>query len=320
MAFDYARNMGKSGKPGPNARLAALSVMVLSLASSLVAKCPTYAVELRGKIECSFKSGDKVLVTLIFSDNQPEASGEETALDIHDGRFNGRVAFKTYSSSGLLGEDKCGRRPKGVLIRLIEADGVEKDRTSLKIASAFTYDEKQGEYTVRSEVILHGWCEPKCDETPQPTGEESRGSVTTPIGWHKVDAGAFSLFAPLGWEFHQLMGVDSYVGEFLGDGVVLKFDFGRYSSSLKEAKKPAYVIAHQPIGGFPAKIVSPIAQGHGVTGVYFHSVGRSNALCLWGQELTSKQQELVLKIFETIRFGGTVPQSVIPPPPTKTAQ
>jgi hypothetical protein len=47
--------------------------------------------------------------------------------------------------------------------------------------------------------------------------------VTTPIGWHKVDAGAFSLFAPLGWEFHQLMGVDSYVGEFLGDGVVLKF-------------------------------------------------------------------------------------------------
>jgi hypothetical protein len=149
----------------------------------------------------------------------------------------------------------------------------------------------------------------------QQQSEVSLSAVAVPTDWHKVEAGPFSLFAPLGWEFHQLTGVDSYVGEFVGDGAVLKFDFGRYSSSLKEAKEPTYVIAHESIGGLPAKIVSPRTPGHGVTGIYLRKVRGPNALCLWGRDLTSAQQELVLKIFGTIRFGGTVPRYVFPPPP-----
>ena len=111
-------------------------------------------------------------------------------------------------------------------------------------------------------------------------------------------------------------GVDSYVGEFAGDGVVLRFDFGQYSSGyLKKAKKPAYVIAHESIGGFPAKIASPMTPGHGLTGVYFRNVGHSNGLFLWGQDLTSAQQQVVLKIFETIRFESFDHLDVFPPPP-----
>jgi len=53
-----------------------------------------------------------------------------------------------------------------VLVRLIAANGTEWDRKELKIADAFRYDEDQGQYTVRSDLILHGWCEPKCAETP----------------------------------------------------------------------------------------------------------------------------------------------------------
>jgi hypothetical protein len=136
------------------------------LVSPLPAKCPTNTVEIRGRIECSFKPDDKVLATLIFFDHQPEATGEETAIDIHGVTFDGRVSFNTYSSSNPLAGDVCHRRPKSALIRLIEADGIEKDRTSLKIPNDFNYDEKQGEYTVRSDVILHGWCVPKCAETP----------------------------------------------------------------------------------------------------------------------------------------------------------
>ena len=147
---------------------------------------------------------------------------------------------------------------------------------------------------------------------PQPTGEET---LTPPTGWHKVDAGPFSILAPSGWEFHQLVGVDSYVGEFVGDGLTLRFDFGGYSNPLKEEKKPAYVVVHKSIGGFRAKVVSPRTPGHGITGAYFRNVGLSNALCLFGQDLTSTQQELALKIFEAIRFGGPMPRYVIPPPP-----
>lgn len=140
-------------------------------------------------------------------------------------------------------------------------------------------------------------------------------------GWRKFDAGPFSILAPSGWEFHQLQGVDSYVGESVGDGVALTFDFGGYSSGyLKKAKKPEYVIAHESIGGHSAKIASPKTPGHGITGVYFRDAGHSSELCVFGHDLRSTQQELALKIFETIRFGGPVPRYVNPPPPAKSVQ
>ena len=60
-------------------------------------------------------------------------------------------------------------------------------------------------------------------------------SVTL-TSWHKVDPGPFSILAPSGWEFHQLQGVDSYVGEFVGDSIVLRFDFGGYSNPLKKRR------------------------------------------------------------------------------------
>ena len=158
-------------------------------------------------------------------------------------------------------------------------------------------------------------CSSARTHAPRLTAEQSL-SATAPASWHKVEAVAFSLFAPSAWQFHQLEGVDSYVGEFVGDDVVLRFGFGGYSSGcFKHAKKPAYVIAQKSIGGFRAKIASPRTQGHGFTGIYFPKVARSTGLCLWGQDLTSAQQEIVLRIFETIRFEHFEHLSVIPPPP-----
>ncbi len=123
-------------------------------------------MQARGKVECTFKADYKVLVTLIYSDHQREASGEETALDIHDGSFKGEVAFSTFISYNPLTGHNCGKRPKGVLVRLIAADGTEWDRKELRIVDAFRYEEERGQYTLRSDLILHGWCEPKCPETP----------------------------------------------------------------------------------------------------------------------------------------------------------
>ena len=178
---------------GPNKALAAL--FMLLLARPLAAKCPTHSVEVRGKIKCSFKPDDKVLVTLIFFDHQPEASGKETAIDLQGPAFSGWVAFDTLSSSGLFGGDKCHRRPKSVLIRLIEADGVEKDHVSLKIASDFYYDEERGEYTPKSDVTLHGSCQSQCS-----------GTSLAVADWHKLDAGPFSIIAPSEWEFRAPAG------------------------------------------------------------------------------------------------------------------
>jgi len=99
---------------------------------------------------------DKVLATLISRDRQPEASGEEAAFDIHGDAFSGRIAFNTYSSSSLLSGGKCHRRPEKVLIRLIEADGTEKDRTLLIMARDFNYEKEQGDFNPKSDATLHG--------------------------------------------------------------------------------------------------------------------------------------------------------------------
>jgi hypothetical protein len=146
--------------------MALLSVFFFSLTNPIWAKCPKNFIEVHGKLQCAFKPDYKVLLTLIYSEHQREASGEETALDIHDGSFKGEVAFSTFSSSKPFRGDICGRRPKSVIVRLIAEDGTEWDRKELKIVDAFRYDEEQGQYTVLSDLILRGWCEPKCADTP----------------------------------------------------------------------------------------------------------------------------------------------------------
>jgi hypothetical protein len=138
---------------------------------------------------------------------------------------------------------------------------------------------------------------------------------SVPADWLKLDAGPFSILAPSGWEFHQLDGADSYVGEFVRNSIVLRFDYGRYSNPLKEERKPIYVVIHKTIDGHAAKIASPRVPGHGITGIYFRNAGNASALTLFGKDLTPAQQELALKIFDTLRFGGPPPRYVVPPPP-----
>ena len=129
-----------------------------------------------------------------------------------------------------------------------------------------------------------------------------RQAPTPPNDWLKLEAGAFSIHAPPGWEFHKRQGIDSYVGEFAGDDVMVRFDFGRYSNPLDKEHEPTYIVTQEVVGGYRAKIVNPRTSGHGITGVYFRRVTGSNRLCLWGEDLTETQQELALQIFRTIRF------------------
>src|SRR5258708_37182026 len=116
-------------------------------------------------------------------------------------------------------------------------------------------------------------------------------SVAVPTCWHKLDAGPFSISAPLGWEFRQLPGVDSFVGEFVGGVVIVTFDYGRYSTELRCIRKSTYPVAKKFVDGRSAKVVRPQTPGNGITGVYVRVSGH-DALCLWAKDLTSSQQDL----------------------------
>ena len=137
-----------------------------------------------------------------------------------------------------------------------------------------------------------------------------------PDGWKQPDAEYFTLYAPATWKFRKLQGFDSDVGEFVGDGVKLKFDCGQYSNALSDEKEPTYVVSEEKVGVRLARIVSPRVPGHGVTGIYFPDVGDINGLNITGLNLSDSQQKTVLTIFRTIRFRPLLPKrpSQYPPP------
>ena len=134
------------------------------------------------------------------------------------------------------------------------------------------------------------------------------GCSSIPRSWRKVDAGAFSIVAPPGWVLHKRDGVDSYIGDFTNGEVVLDFDYGLYSNGFEDCREPQYVVTSEAVGGHAAKVVYPRSDGHGFTGIYFEDTSsnsnplRRDKLNLHGQDLTAKQQDLVLKIFQTVRF------------------
>lgn len=162
--------------------------------------------------------------------------------------------------------------------------------------------------TVGYFVLNNRSATPPIDGQPTPTPTKPRSNnnppVTnrTPTSWQFVDANSFMLSLPPGWKFNKLQGIDSYVGEFVGDGARLGFDFGWYSNSLAEDNDSNHIVTYETIDGYRAKIVIPRITGSGTTGVYFGNLGNQNRFNLYGTNFSSSQQETALKIFRTLKI------------------
>ena len=122
-------------------------------------------------------------------------------------------------------------------------------------------------------------------------------------GWAYVPG--FSLRLPLGWELNELQGIDSYVGEVVGDNVRLDFDYGAHSWTLDPAEDPkrVYAVAYEGIGDVEAKLVIPTGDSGGYTGIYFENLG-GQSFNLVGEDLTPEQQQTAFAIFRSIRSLG----------------
>ena len=118
--------------------------------------------------------------------------------------------------------------------------------------------------------------------TPLAACTQSSVGTTAPIrqpdvpeGWKEVIAPGwssrpgFTLKLPQSWELREFRGIDSYVGEIVGDGVRLHFDYGPYSWNLNPKDDPEhdYNVAYEKIGGVEAKIIWPKNSPGGSTGV-----------------------------------------------------
>ena len=128
---------------------------ILCIASSafLHAKCPVDVVIVNGRVEHAPLNAS-VRVQLIYPKQKTGESGDVT---VEGGPFGIQIPFFTQSRAPLLiGEflEKCDRKPKTIVVTLIEADQ-EYDRVSLDLAKDFKMADPCA-YALRSEILLHG--------------------------------------------------------------------------------------------------------------------------------------------------------------------
>ena len=128
---------------------------MLCIASSafLYAKCPVDVVIVNGRVEHAPPNGS-VRVQLIYPRQKTGESGDVT---VEGGSFRIQIPFFTQSRAPvLIGEflEKCDRKPKAIVVTLIEADQ-EYDRVSLDLAKDFKMADPSA-YALRSEILLHG--------------------------------------------------------------------------------------------------------------------------------------------------------------------
>ena len=177
------------------------------------------------------------------------------------------------------------------------------------VAGYFALNNRSATPPITNEQPTPTPSQPTKNNEPIPTKptQNNNPPVTngTPTNWQFVDANSFTLSLPPSWKFNKLQGIDSYVGEFVGDGAKLGFDYGWYSNSLAEDNDPKHIVTYETIGGYRAKIVVPKVAGNGTTGVYFGDLGggvQKTRFEISGYNLTSSQQETALKIFRTLKF------------------
>ena len=112
----------------------------------------------------------------------------------------------------------------------------------------------------------------------------SNETAAPPSGWRKVEAGTtgtFSIYAPPGWDFHQRRGIDSFVGGFAGDGVVLYFDFGRYSSpSTTPMSQPTWWLTNPSVVIGQRLLVQRFRAAAGLTFISRESLTGISSACM----------------------------------------
>jgi hypothetical protein len=137
---------------------AATKTLLRILSASLVlcvivhAQCPVNTVIVKGRVVENANAHSKVRVQLVYPKEKPGEAGEVT---LEDGAFQISIEFVTVQSSIFSNLPKrCGRKPKTVVITLLENDQ-QSDQVFLDFAKNFKMTDASA-YTLRSEVVLNG--------------------------------------------------------------------------------------------------------------------------------------------------------------------
>lgn len=129
--------------------------------------------------------------------------------------------------------------------------------------------------------------------------------VTPCEGWKLVNNKHFSFAIPESFKEVGVQGIDSFVGQFMDDGIMLTFDYGMYSDNFRdwpaETKYKTIKIGNETarIGSRETKDLPEVSV---LTQAYVKENSRHSNLAMGANCRDQKQADLAHKIFETIRF------------------
>jgi hypothetical protein len=121
------------------------------------AMCSVDVVIVKGRVDHA-PSNSRVRVQLVYAKDMRGESGETT---VENGMFSIPIEFLTQSRGPVVSGigsilEKCSRRPKTVIVTLLEGDqDHELDRVSLAFPKDFKMADPSA-YALRSEVVLNG--------------------------------------------------------------------------------------------------------------------------------------------------------------------
>lgn len=114
------------------------------------AQCPVDTVVVKGRVDNAAAAHYKVRVQLFY---EKEKRGESGEVTVEEGAFQIPIEFVTMQSSIFSNMPRrCGRKPKIVVISLVENDQ-ESDEVSLDFSKNFRKSDPSA-YTLRSELRL----------------------------------------------------------------------------------------------------------------------------------------------------------------------
>jgi len=120
-----------------------------------------------------------------------------------------------------------------------------------------------------------------------------------------IGIGAYQLQAPRNFNLIEQQGYDSMVGKIEGSGISMHFDYGMYTSQEQNVSEENYIIINDDKNGIRKQLL--IAKNPQKDNTSIHISIKENPetnnpppLKIWSTNLTGTQQELVIKLFNSI--------------------
>jgi hypothetical protein len=146
----FATNRRPATFFGLTQRLIRISGIGLTLCACAHSQCPVDTVVVKGRVE-NANDHSTVRVQLVFPKHKPGESGEVT---VENGAFQIPIEFVTEQSSIFSNlPTRCGRKPKTVIITLLENDE-QSDQVFLDFVKSFKLADPSA-YTLRSTLVLN---------------------------------------------------------------------------------------------------------------------------------------------------------------------